>query len=282
LNINYIYKLHFLFLTAILFSCAKEVEKAPIPYSKTKIIAHRGSGSTNSGYALAEENTLEAIKYGFLYSDGVEIDIQMSKDNTIWLFHDMFTKECDDDFKKDCVPTMTDDEIIEYSKCKGVTIDKLESVFEYHIIHKLDKIISLDVKSMVDIRCKLNMHRHLNKLADELINLIERYPGIEKYLFIESDNMSLLKELEEYNDILTTYLLCTDDYESAFSKISKTNINGVSMYYDSKKINETYISKLRSTGHKSQIWIINDKDEIKKVSNNLQPDYIQTDNFQLK
>lgn len=274
-------KLYYISILLLIISCTKKAEKDPIPYSKTKHIAHKGSGSNKSGYALAEENTLEAAKYGFLYCDGIELDIQMSKDNTIWIFHDMFTKECDG-IKKECIPDMTNNEIIEYSKCNNSTIDNLESVFKYHSENKIGKIISLDVKSMVDIRCKLNMQKHLNNLADELIKLTQKYSGVENYLYVESDNFNFLNKLEENNKSYTTFLLCTDNYDKVYNKLLKSNFDGISMLYTTSSVDSNYIAKLRNAGYKSQIWLVNDKKEIENVTIQLQPDYIQTDNIQLK
>ena len=56
---------------------------------KTKFLAHRGCGTSD-----IQENTLEAVKYGISRLNGVEIDIQLSKDRTIWLAHNVELESC--------------------------------------------------------------------------------------------------------------------------------------------------------------------------------------------
>ena len=65
-----------------------------VVYTETEIIAHRGSGSVLSGLGLTEENTLYACQKGFSLTDGVEIDIQRSKDHVLYLFHNKIIESC--------------------------------------------------------------------------------------------------------------------------------------------------------------------------------------------
>lgn len=74
-----------LFLILIsLFSCKKEDK-----YPDIQVFGHAGAG-LDMNTSPYEENTLESITYALSYSEisGVEVDIQWSKDGTIWLFHD--------------------------------------------------------------------------------------------------------------------------------------------------------------------------------------------------
>ncbi len=55
--------------------------------SKTKVFAHRGYSSK------APENTMPAFKKAFeVGAHGIELDIQMTKDGVIVIFHDEKTK----------------------------------------------------------------------------------------------------------------------------------------------------------------------------------------------
>ena len=71
-------------LTLLINNCGERQVKIGEP--ETKILGHRGSGAycNDSLY----ENTLKSVIYGLQKLDGVEIDIQMSADSTVWLFHD--------------------------------------------------------------------------------------------------------------------------------------------------------------------------------------------------
>lgn len=68
----------------ILFSCTKKDN-----YSSIKLIGHAGMGLAmpNSMY---HDNSKEAIEYALKMKgcDGVEVDVQFSKDGDLWLYHD--------------------------------------------------------------------------------------------------------------------------------------------------------------------------------------------------
>ena len=52
---------------------------------------HRGNGF-NTDFV---QNTLPAAEYGLSVLDGIELDIQLSKDGTLWLDHDNEVHDCD-------------------------------------------------------------------------------------------------------------------------------------------------------------------------------------------
>lgn len=78
------YKL-LLLVTIFIYSCNKK------DFKNSEIIGHAGNGlqSQNSVY---HENSLESIELalGTVGVDAVEIDVQLSADNELWLFHDNF------------------------------------------------------------------------------------------------------------------------------------------------------------------------------------------------
>ena len=67
---------------------------------------HRGNGF-NTDFV---ENTLPAAEYGLSVLDGIEQDIQISKDGTLWLDHDNEVYDCEGN-NIGCFQTLTDDEI---------------------------------------------------------------------------------------------------------------------------------------------------------------------------
>ena len=52
---------------------------------------HRGNGF-NTDFI---PNTLPAAEYGLSVMDGIELDIQISEDGTLWLDHDNEVHDCD-------------------------------------------------------------------------------------------------------------------------------------------------------------------------------------------
>lgn len=76
--------INFIIGFVILFSCTKRDN-----YSSIQLIGHAGMGLAmpNSMY---HDNSKEAIEYALTMKgcDGVEVDVQMSKDDDLWLYHD--------------------------------------------------------------------------------------------------------------------------------------------------------------------------------------------------
>lgn len=70
-------------LIALLFSCRKD------KYSSVSIFGHAGNGMTIQN-SIYHDNSLESIQFALETEGvfGVEIDVQLSKDGDLWLFHD--------------------------------------------------------------------------------------------------------------------------------------------------------------------------------------------------
>jgi glycerophosphoryl diester phosphodiesterase len=63
----------------------------PITGLPTRVLMHRGNGY-NTDYI---PNTLPAAEFGLSVLDGIELDIQLSGDGTLWLDHDNEVHDCD-------------------------------------------------------------------------------------------------------------------------------------------------------------------------------------------
>lgn len=133
-----------------------------------KLISHRGNDDHNN-----KENSVKAIKYSLRknYIDGVEIDIRLTKDNKIILYHDNFIN------------------------------GKLVSLLKYKDIRKIDKNIVLFNKFLKEIKTnKIILIELKNSVVkekifcDQVYKLLNRYP---KNYYICSFDYSLLNRLKE-------------------------------------------------------------------------------------
>jgi glycerophosphoryl diester phosphodiesterase len=67
----------------------------PVEPWPTRVLMHRGGGSCSSDYgAPCPDNTLPAVLYGLSRLDGAEMDIQLSRNGTLWLGHDNEAVDC--------------------------------------------------------------------------------------------------------------------------------------------------------------------------------------------
>jgi len=272
---------YFLISCAFLFSGCKDFEKFkddPIPYTGTKILAHKGGGSPP--YTNYPDNTMEAVIFGFANADGIEIDVQKSRGNTLWLFHNGFLPPCNGN-DKERISGKYDSEIEEHIRCVGggFNIDQLEEVFIYHRNHKLDKKISLDVKSWLPT-LHSNSPKYHTYLAYRLIALVFHYNMMD-HVMVECENTYFLNILKDKGN-LQCYLTTFGDFEEGARKALKNDYAGISYsYYVNDPLSKEDIQKLRKKGLRIQLWTINSKDEILKAMA-LEPDYIQTDNVLLQ
>lgn len=128
-------------LVTLQSSCTKN--NAVLP--NVTVLGHAGM-SLHRDRAIFPANSFESIKYAIdiLGADGVEVDVQMTKDSVLVLYHDQFL-EFSTNFLG-CVSQYTFDEIknarLDNTKC---TIVSLEKVLKY--MDSRNKTIFLDIKA---------------------------------------------------------------------------------------------------------------------------------------
>ena len=82
------FKITILLASSILFSCSKEKG-----FDNVKVLGHAATGLENLN-SVYHDNSKEAVEMALSMQgcEGVEIDIQLSKDDELWLYHDAFLK----------------------------------------------------------------------------------------------------------------------------------------------------------------------------------------------
>src|SRR4051812_29867589 len=84
----------------IIFSIDNPISGLDVPI----VLMHRGSGD----HPDITGNTYEAAAYGLSVLDGIELDIQLSRDGTLWLDHDNEVHDCNGNVIG-CFQDMTDE-----------------------------------------------------------------------------------------------------------------------------------------------------------------------------
>jgi glycerophosphoryl diester phosphodiesterase len=166
-------------------------------YDGTYILAHKGGGDS------AEGNTVEGCILGLNLLDGIEVDIQTSSDNTLWLNHSPLLPSCGS-HEEDCFVSHTDAEIVEIDSCLGNDINytKLESVFQYMGNNFPGKFISLDAKAWTPCGISgINLIRTMNLFAQAVIDLTLKY-HLENRVMVESENGDFLYYIKMNSDYI--------------------------------------------------------------------------------
>ncbi|MDI1233479.1 MAG: glycerophosphodiester phosphodiesterase family protein [bacterium] len=262
-----------IFIILALTACKKDASvyaDKSNPYLQTTFIAHKAGGGSNNPF---KENTLEAAIYSFGILDGIEIDIQKSRDGTLWLFHDEIIQDENGDDKR--ITGLKDEEIKNIAKKNGLQLNTLEEILQWKQQTNNSDYISLDIKPWLPTRYS-NSQGYLIKLADEIGKLSVKY-NCGAQLLAECENGICLKRIKEKDPSIQCYLTTYGDYNKGVYRALKANLDGISFKYINQNISKEQIQELHSKGLRIQLWTINDLAEI-NIAKDLMPDYIQTDN----
>lgn len=216
-----------------------------------KLIAHRGN---NNEYFI--ENTIEAFKSCFskIYISGIELDIRLTKDKKLVVYHDLLIKDNNYKIKKVSSLTLLQiNKIVLKNNYNKSNIPTLEEVL---------KIVPLDKEIMIEI--KEEEVDNYNDIIKELRNILKKYPELK--IKICSFNYDLLVKLKKRYPsykvgILIAPFINNNHLDNSFNFVS------ISKYlldeYDTNK--ETYV------------WSVNNIEDMKKVLKKNKKSIIITD-----
>ena len=234
----------------------------------TKVLMHRGNGFNEE----FTENTLPAAAYGLSVHDGIELDIQMSSQGTLWLDHDNDVTDCEGNVIG-CFQTMTDSEISAYSSCNGTErYYTLESVFQLMAADYPASYISLDIKGQY---CEiLNTPEVMRDMAASVLSLVGKY-NMHKKVLVESSSVEFLQELDDQSSVGQCYI-SFGDVDKGLANAAATKARGLSLEYGVEPVDEEVVDLVHSKGYGLILWIINDPADI-KAAWAAKPDFIETD-----
>lgn len=264
----------YLYLIALILlvnSCNSE-EKPDVAFENL-YFGHRGSGA-NVYEAKYIENTLPSVDFAMNYLDGCEVDIQMSKDGTIWLYHDdMLGHFCDaTESNSLCIPNSTDALIEDLQQCRENQRDriyKLDEVLKllYEQKNKQKKFLSLDVKGYFDSLCfpyRNAPDTYFNKMAKELVLMVEKY-GLADRIIVETDYTIFLDAIKNANERIRCHLIGYSDFPDVVSRAIAQNYDGVSFSLYDESITVQEVQKAKEKGLEVQVWPINDTTQLQKA-----------------
>lgn len=243
----------------------------------TKILGHRGNGIQWSNDTLMD-NTIPSIINAIRITEGVEVDIQMSLDETIWLYHDTYF--LDSDSNSFSIPNLSDQQILIFlsKKHPNVKFNTLKELFEYFSKNQIKKVISLDIKTFYNEKCFENTQASNNyqkEIGKKIIKLAQSY-NLENQILIESDSKYLLDIFKKKSD-MKTFLLGWSDFNNLVKIAKQKKYSGISHRYSDSEINEKNVLFAQKKGLEIQLWTPNSKSDLEYVLS-LKPNYIQTDN----
>lgn len=263
-------------LVTIVTGCERVVffPDDPIVDVTTRVLAHRGGGSAFEG------NNLEACAYGLSRVDGIEVDIQRSEDNDLWLSHSSEVALCGS-LGGTCFASLQSSEIIAIDACLGPTVNftTLDSLFKYIHDHHPGSFISLDVKAWTPCEVNdLNVTRKMNELAAKIISLTEFY-GLQNQVMVESETGDFLYYVKRNCNFIETYLTSFGDFERAAAGALDAGFDGISYKFKfGEEIIKDQVDLLHRKGLKIQVWTVVGEADFNEAKS-LNVDFIQTDDI---
>jgi glycerophosphoryl diester phosphodiesterase len=265
-------------LTAVIFYFPLFTQISVYPQSPsdtsfhTKIIGHK------CGYQERFiPNSLSSLKQNIKNFDGVEMDVYLSRDQTLWLSHKQWIDRYDSTIQSNILKLHDRDieTINQYGK-GHFEYTKLEDVFQYMALNYPDKYISLDIKPWIPISLwSLNIP-HLRKTIAQKICAMQKKYGLTKVL-IESESIQVIQNIKTYNKGIQCYLLALKNPSKAINKAIRKKADGISFkYFSNPTITIEDINRLHKNKCSIQVWTINSIEEYNNCKK-LNIDFIQTD-----
>lgn len=207
-----------------------------IPSNK---IAHRGMFDN----IKVPENSIASFKKALKYNYSIELDVQLTKDNVLVVFHDENLKR------------MTGvDKLIQETNYDEVKELKLLNTKEY--IPTLDEVLKLvDNKVLLDIEVKDT--KKIKKITNILKDKLNNY---NNYV-LKSFNPKIVRYLKNNINAEVGYLI--SDKKKFLSNILIIKYSKADFLSISKKLLKTKKFQKLKNKYQLLIWTIKDKDEIK-------------------
>lgn len=229
--------------------------------NKQLIIAHRGESF------LAPENTLAAINLAWeLGADAIEVDIRLSKDKQIVVFHDANTKRISGEYKKIKNTYLEKLKKLDVGKHKGEKYigEKIPTLSEVLKTVPDGKRILIEIKSSSEIIPFLKKEIESSTLKAEQVEII-------------SFNIKTLAEVRSHIPQLTIFWILALDYywiqkmfHSSINRIirkaKKYEIDGLDLWAG-KRINNELVNKINMANLSIYTWTIDNPEEAQKLLN---------------
>lgn len=224
-----------------------------------EIIAHRGAS------ADAPENTLAAMKLGWEQkADAIELDLWLSKDGKLVVFHDADTKRFEETARKISSLTWQEAQQLDVGAWKGAQ-------FKNERIPTLDSILATipeGRRAVLEIKCG-------PEIVPELSRVIRASGLSPQQLAIISFNFDALKESKKMFPRVEHYFLHdykkdtkTDTYPELAPLIAQARAAG----FDGLNLNfkwpitRAFVSEVKAAGLKMFVWTVDDAAVAKRLA----------------
>lgn len=216
----------------------------------TKIFAHRGAS------AYAPENTVEAFALAMEQgADGIELDVQMTKDDQVVVIHDETIDRVSDG--TGAVRDYTLEEL------KKFHFSNHMENYENAVIPTLKEVLDLIKSSnmLLNIELKTGIYWYPN-LEEKTMELVKE-SGMEDRVIYSSFNHYSIKKILELNPHAECAFLYSDVILNVDKYAKNAGVCGLHPAVYHLKMAE-FLKEYQESGLKVRVWTVNKKEDMEK------------------
>jgi glycerophosphoryl diester phosphodiesterase len=220
---------------------------------KTSVWAHRGA----SGYA--PENTLEAFQKAIdMKADGIELDVQMTKDGQLVILHDETVNRVSD--ASGWVKDYT------YEDIKKLNVNKKFPEFGRVRIPTLQEVYLLmkDTELMINVELKNGIVFYDN--LEEKVMELTRKLGLEERIIYSSFNHYSVMRLKKLDPCVKTGFLYEDGYLDMPEYAAKHGVKALHPAFYNLQYPD-FIKDCKAGGILVRTWTVNEPEDMKMLCN---------------
>lgn len=211
-----------------------------------KVIAHRGA----SGYA--PENTMSAFNRAVeMNVHGIELDVQMSRDNEIVVIHDYKVDRTTNGIGKVRQHTLEELRGLDSGTWFDVAFKDEKIVTLEEVFQKMpsDMLINVEIKNQAKVK---------DDIASKLVGLIEKYDRHDTVI-ISSFDHTVLKEVSDLKSGIRLGVLLYASLVEPWRYINRMEMDIHSIHCALEYTDATFIEESQKRGFKVYVYTVNDR-----------------------
>ncbi len=229
----------------------------------TKIYGHRGASQ------YAPENSMEAFQLAYdMGADGIELDVQMTKDGHLVVVHDEEISRVSDGWGYVRDYTLKELRCFQFNKShpeyRNVKVPLLEEVLEqFNRKNVNSRVGEVERKRLLfNIELKNNIFPYQG-MEEKILNLVSQYDILERTIFSSFYHKSMLKLRELEPKAKVAFLFCDGILDiTDYAKKYSVDILHPAWYHLNK---EGMLQLLHDRGIVVNVWTINSGKEIRRL-----------------
>jgi len=217
--------------------------------TKTQITAHRGFSK------VAPENTLYAFQSAIdSGADYIELDVQLTKDNQLVVFHDEKL-----DRTTDGTGILSNYTYAELQKLSAGSWFSDTGEFDDAKICLLSDVLELVGKDIM-LNIEIKNHGDYKTTVDKTVELIEEYDIVDS-CYVTSFSYSAIKRVKKINPKIKTGIIANVATTTSLTQLKY--IDALSMNYIF--VNQTVVNSAHQNGKRIFVWTVDNASSIKNM-----------------